>query len=249
MKKLKVLEFFAGTCSVSNTFKARGHEIYTIEWDKSHPNISRYDDIMNVTSEEILRDFGKPDVIWASFDCTTFSMAGISHHRRKNEETGNLDPISEYAKQCDEVDQHVLKLIKELNPVYYYIENPRAGLRKMTWMQDIPRHTVTYCQYGLDYMKPTDIFTNHPNPKFKPPCKNGSPCHQAAPRGSRTGLQGVKGSKDRSVIPQELCEHIVDISEEIYPDYLHEQCKSCKNLFTSYECEMCEYFDMYIESK
>ena len=116
-------------------------------------------------------------------------------------------------------------------------------------MQDIPRHTVTYCQYGLDYMKPTDIFTNHPNPKFKPPCKNGSPCHQAAPRGSRTGLQGVKGSKDRSVIPQELCEHIVDISEETYPDYLHEQCKTCKNLFTSYECEMCEDFDMYIESK
>mgnify|MGYP006924668924 FL=1 len=98
-------------------------------------------------------------------------------------------------------------------------------------------------------MKPTDIFTNHPNPKFKPPCKNGSPCHQSAPRGSRTGLQGIKGSKDRSVIPQELCEHIVDISEEIYPDYLADKCKTCKNLYSSYECDMCEDFDMYIDNK
>ena len=31
-----------------------------------------------------------------------FSIAAISHHRRKNKETGNLDPISDYAKFCDE---------------------------------------------------------------------------------------------------------------------------------------------------
>jgi len=62
--------------------------------------------------------------------------------------------------------------------------------------------------------KPTDLFTNHPDPKFKPPCKNGSPCHEPAPRGSRTGTQGLKGSKQRSVIPAKLCEHIVDICEE-----------------------------------
>ena len=62
-------------------------------------------------------------------------------------------------------------------------------------------------------MKPTDIWTNHPNPNFKPMCKNGDPCHVAAPRGSKTGTQGLKGSKERSVIPQQLCEHIVSICE------------------------------------
>ena len=60
-------------------------------------------------------------------------------------------------------------------------------MRKMECMQDLPRYTVTYCQYGDTRMKPTDIWTNHPNPKFKPPCKNGDKCHVAAPRGSRTG--------------------------------------------------------------
>ena len=102
----------------------------------------------------------------ASPDCTTFSIAAISHHRRKNPETGNLDPISDYAKFCDATDQHVVSLIKELNPTYYFIENPRGGMRKMTWMQDLPRYTVTYCKYGDTRMKPTDIWSNHPKPKI-----------------------------------------------------------------------------------
>jgi len=79
----------------------------------------------------------------------------------------------------------------------------------MNFMQDLPRYTVTYCQYGDERMKPTDIWTNHPNPNFKPPCKNGAPCHTPAPRGSRTGTQGIRGKKQRAVIPKELCEHIV----------------------------------------
>lgn len=159
-------------------------------------------------------------MIWASPDCATFSIAAISHHRRQNPETGNLDPVSDYAKFCDEVDQHVLQLIEELNPKFFFIENPRGGMRKMTWMQGLPRYTVTYCQYELDKpvnerrMKPTDIWTNHPDPQFKPMCKNGDPCHAKAPRGSRTGTQGLKGSKERSVIPEALCQHIVDICEK-----------------------------------
>jgi site-specific DNA methylase len=36
----------------------------------------------------------------------------------------------------------------------------------------------------------------------------------AAPRGSKTGTQGLKGARERSVIPQKLCDHIVDICEE-----------------------------------
>lgn len=148
-------------------------------------------------------------------NCTSYSIAGISHHRKKDKD-GNLTPISDYAKFCDKVNQHTLDLVKELNPTYYFIENPRGGLRKMNFMQELPRYTVTYCQYGDDRMKPTDIWTNHANPKFKPPCKNGDPCHTAAPRGSRTGTQGIKGSVDRSRIPKQLCEHIVDISEEMF---------------------------------
>ena len=216
---MKVLELFAGTRSIGKAFEKNGHEVFSVDWDKTFNGINLYADIGSLTSKEILMAFGRPDVIWASPDCTTYSIAAISHHRRKNEHTGNLDPVSEYAKQCDIVNQNVIRLIQELNPKYYFIENPRGGLRKMDFMKDIPRYTVTYCQYETNKrpeerrMKPTDIWTNHPNPQFLPPCKNGSPCHAKAPRGARTGTQGIKGYKNRSVIPQELCEHIVAICE------------------------------------
>lgn len=189
-----------------------GHEVFSIEWDKRFENIDLYADIGRITADDILKNFGRPDVIWASPDCTTYSIAAIYHHRRK-EDDGNLAPVSEYAKFCDGVNQHVLKLIRELNPQYWFIENPRGGLRKMRFMKDLPRYTLTYCQYGDTRMKPTDIFTNHPNPRFKPPCHNGDPCHVAAPRGAKTGTQGLKGHIERSIIPDKLCDHIVEICE------------------------------------
>ena len=217
---MKVLELFAGTRSIGKAFEKHGHEVYSIEWDKNFENIDWSEEISKITAQDIIDRFGHPDVIWASPDCATFSIAAISHHRRKNPETGNLDPISDYAKFCDKVDQHVLQLIEELQPKYWFIENPRGGLRKMTWMQELPRYTLTYCKYETEKpiserrMKPTDIWTNHPNPNFIPPCKNGDPCHAPAPRGSKTGTQGIKGSVDRSRIPDKLCEYIVELCEK-----------------------------------
>ena len=210
---MKVLELFAGTRSIGKAFEEKGHEVFSVEWDKSFENIDLYKDIYELQAKEILDKFGKPDVIWASPDCSSYSIAAISHHRKK-EENGNLAPVSEYAKFCDRVNQHTLNLIMTLSPKYWFIENPRGGMRKMDFMHGLPRYTVTYCQYGDTRMKPTDIWTNHPDPKFKPMCKNGDPCHEKAPRGSRTGTQGLNGSKERSVIPVELCRHIVKICEE-----------------------------------
>lgn len=210
---MKVLELFAGTRSIGKAFEASGHEVYSVEWNKDFENIDLYADIMTVTAEQILREFGRPDVIWASPDCTTYSVAAVSKHRRK-EPNGNLAPITEYALFCDLVNKHVVDLIKELKPKYYFIENPVGCLRKMEFMQELPRYTVTYCQYGERRQKPTDIWTNHPNPKFKEPCKRGAPCHDAAPRGSKTGTQALKNSVEKAKIPVMLCEHIVDICEE-----------------------------------
>lgn len=98
----------------------------------------------------------------------------------------------------------------------------------MNFMQGIPKYTVTYCQYGDTRMKPTDIFTNYPKPNFKPPCHNGDTCHDRAPRSSTVryaknlgvivkrlgGTQyGCKDSRERSVIPANLCNYIVDLCE------------------------------------
>ena len=214
---MKVLELFAGTRSIGKAFEARGHEVFSVEWDKSFDRIDLYADIGQLTAQEVLERFGRPDIIWASPDCSTFSVAAFARHRRKNPQTGELEPISEYAKFCDAVDQNVLALIRELRPEFYFIENPRGGMRKMHWMQGLPRYTVTYCQYGDLRMKPTDIWTNHPAPGFKSMCKNGDSCHEAAPRGAHAGTQKLRGP-DRARIPAQLCEHIVDICEKYHED-------------------------------
>lgn len=207
-----VLDLFCGTKSIARAFEKRGHTVYTVDWDKQFdPTLSV--DIGTLTVTDIINLCGGvPDVIWASPDCTTYSVAAISKHRRK-EDNGNLAPVTDYAKRCDEINKHLIDLINELKPKYWFIENPRGGFRKMDFMRPLPRYTVTYCQYGEKRMKPTDIWTNHPDPKFKPPCKNGDDCHDAAPRGAKTGTQSLKNRIEKARIPKLLCEHIVTICE------------------------------------
>lgn len=206
-----VLELFAGTRSIGKAFEAQGHKVYSVDWDKQFKNIDLYADIGKLTAADIIELCGgKPDIIWASPDCTTYSVSAIRYHRKKME-NGTLAPTSDYAAQCDKTNAHLIELIKELQPKYWFIENPMGGFRKMDFIAGLPRYTVTYCQYGDTRQKPTDIFTNHPEPHFKPPCKRGAPCHQAAPRGSQSGTQGLKNRVEKARIPEALCNHIVDI--------------------------------------
>lgn len=199
---------------MAKAFEAAGWEVFTVDWNKKFkPTFCA--DIGELSAGDLIELCGGvPDVIWASPDCTTYSIAGIRFHRRKNPTTEALEPVSEYASFCDEVNAHVMELIREINPTYYFVENPRGCFRKMDFIKDYPRYTVTYCQYGDTRMKPTDIFTNHPNPQFKPPCKNGAPCHQPAPRGSQNGTQALKTKEERAMIPEELCSHIVEICSD-----------------------------------
>jgi hypothetical protein len=89
------------------------------------------------------------------------------------------------------------------------MENPRGLLRKMDLVQNLKRQTVTYCQYGDERMKPTDIWTNSDVWVPRKMCKNGDSCHVAAPRGSRTGTQGRANAYERSKIPVDLCNEIL----------------------------------------
>jgi hypothetical protein len=97
------------------------------------------------------------------------------------------------------------------------MENPRGMLQKLRVVKDLPRRTVTYCQYGDTRMKPTDLWGPMPDAWIpRPPCKNGDTCHVSAPRGARTGTQGIKGAKDRSRVPLELSYEICYALESIF---------------------------------
>ena len=108
-----------------------------------------------------------------------------------------------------------LEIIEHFKPKYWFIENPRGMLRKQDFMKDTiskmggVRNTVTYCQYGDYRMKPTDIWTNCTSWTPKPMCKRGMPCHQASPRGSKSGVMRESNSYQRSKIPHQLCMDIL----------------------------------------
>ena len=208
---MNVLELFAGSRSVGNKADELGMKVFSCDWT-AYDNIDFVGDIENLDSKDI--PF-VPDVIWASPDCTTYSIAAISHHR------DNGKPKSEYAVKCDRVNKHFMNLIRyylEINPsLVYFIENPRGYFRKMDFINNFihetggKRETVWYCTYGDSRAKPTDIFTNSKSWIPRPQCKNGNKnCHhEPAPRGSKTGTQGKKGSYNRSKIPSELCEEVL----------------------------------------
>jgi len=204
---MKVLELFAGSRSIGKVADELGYEVFSVDVN-NFEGIDLVKDIEFLTKEDI--PF-VPDVIWASPPCTTYSIAAISHHRDMGK------PKTDFAAKSDRLVLNTLKLIKEYD-CKYFIENPRGYLRKMNFMLGIPKTTVWYCTYGDVRAKPTDIWTNHIYSLFnvngwKPRaiCFNGNTnCqHQPAPRGLRTGTQGMKNNYERSKVPYELCKEIL----------------------------------------
>lgn len=200
-----LLELFAGSRSVGLVGEELGMNVFSVDW-QMFEGIDLSIDIGDMKKEDV--PF-VPDIVWASPDCTTYTVAAISKHRN------GVEPKTEYAKKCDDVNKHFISLINDwlqINPdMVYFIENPRGMLRKMPFMKDLHRHTIWYCQYGEDRAKPTDIWTNSKEWIPRPICHNGNKnCHhQPAPRGSRTGTQAISGSYERSKIPKELCLEIL----------------------------------------
>lgn len=201
---MKVLELFSGTESFSKVARERGHQTFTIDNDPQfNPDLCK--DIMNLKVEDI--PF-KPDIIWASPPCQTFSVASISTHWK-----GNYKPKTKQCENNIKIVKKTIKIIQQLKPRYWFIENPRGVLRKLNFMKNIPIKTITYCQYGDKRMKPTDIWTNLSIWTPKKMCKNGDNCHDSAPRGSKTGTQGLRNNIQRAIIPRELCLEIIKVCE------------------------------------
>lgn len=199
---MNTLELFSGTKSFSKIANKLGHNTFTIDDDPElEPDLVQ--DIIDLREEQLPY---KPDIIWASPPCTTFSVASISHHWTGGKKA--YVPKTDKAVLGIEMVESTLDLIDQLKPKYWFIENPRGVLRNLPTMQELHRVTVTYCQYGDTRMKPTDIWTNLTEWIPKPMCKNGDPCHESAPRGSKTGTQGLKNAKERGVIPPELFKEI-----------------------------------------
>lgn len=180
--------------------EAMGHEYITMDYDgKFNPNIA-----VDVFEFDIDK-YGRFDFIWASPPCESFSVSSIGHHWHR----GGI-PKTDNAIYAKKLLAKTLEIIRHANPYAYLIENPMGMMRKMPELFMVPRSTVTYCQYGDFRMKPTDLFGVVPGWTPRPACHKGDPCHVAAPRGSRTGTQGMRSYADKSVVPIDLWVEIIN---------------------------------------
>lgn len=204
---MQLLELFAGSRSVGKMAETLGFEVFSVDI-RSFDGIDLAKDILELERADI--PF-VPDVIWASPVCTTYSIAAISHHRN------GVEPKSDFAKVSDKLLEKTLEILTWFPQAKFFIENPVGMMRKMPQMQNLERATVNYCSYGDTRMKPTDIWTNHLHTLFqdgwrpRDKCRNGETrCHhEPAPRGSRTGTQGLKNDYERSKIPAALVREIL----------------------------------------
>ncbi len=197
---MEVLDLFCGTKSLKPIVIEKGWKYTGLDIEeKFNPEIC-----MDFLDWDY-KSFITPDILWASPDCSVYSMASGSKSFNKDRE-----PVSEKAKLHLKILDKlkiVINYYLSKNPnLIYYVENPTA---RMVWfMNDYPRYDISYCQYGFDRMKPTTIWSNVTG--FIPKkCKKKDNCsHIKAPRGSRTGTQGIPRN-ERYKIPEKLIEELL----------------------------------------
>lgn len=192
--ELKLLELFCGFKSISKEAEKAGIITFTSDVNKRF----KPDYLVNIFNFDINKIPFHPNIIWASPPCTCFSVASAWKHWNKRGE-----PITIFAVQALKMIQITIDIINKLNPDYWYIENPRGMLRKQSIMKGFLRHTVSYCKYGDDRCKPTDIWTNNTLWKPKPVCPIFTPSH------SINSTNKLNTPAKRSVIPPKLCSEII----------------------------------------
>jgi hypothetical protein len=140
------------------------------------------------------RDNFKPGffhIVWASPPCTDYSPANQSSSAVKMDE-------------ADGIVRAALRIIAEAKAPVWFLENPHTKLFQRPFMLPLEaqRFSCTYCMYGTNYKKQTDIWSNVPLALHH--CDQpGSCCQSIAHCGRhlRTAQQGPATSADGFTIP------------------------------------------------
>lgn len=207
MSEYAVLDLFAGLGGFSQAFvDSERWDVTTVEIEaRFDPDICA--DVFELRPSDFDTDF---DVVLASPPCTQFSLAASSLERFVDGE-----PQTDDARDAVGLVYHTLGLIRGLAPEYWFVENPQGFLRQII---GAPTARVTYCQYGTDWMKPTDLWGEHPASWLPRSCSYGDDCHAYNTDGEHGGLgncaaSGTHDPAERAKVPAALSTAIRDACE------------------------------------
>lgn len=202
---LNVLDLFAGLGGWSKPWREAGHRVTTLDFDPRF-GCDYVVDILAVSDlAELERDGGRFDVVLASPPCEKFSVMTISRNW-ETRASGEIVAKTDAATHALRIAEHTFALIAAYAPRYYVVENPRGMLRRLAPRR--PTATTWYCQWGMPYAKPTDLWTNIAGEW--PTCRNGAPDHDYQPRSYGAKLAagaldfGVQGRPNRAEIRERL---------------------------------------------
>ena len=200
----RALFLCSGTGSVGEPFRQHGWEVVDVDWDGRY-GAEVVTDIMTWDYKAAFPQ-GHWDVIWASPDCTQYSIARTTAKTPRN------------FAQADALVQKCLEIIDYFQPSVWFIENPDSGLLKTrAVVAGLPYVRVDYCMYsGCPYRKRTRIWTNAQwTPRLCDRSHLIDGRHQmTAQRGPCKGHgAGDKCSLDQlHRIPAELCNEIYNVA-------------------------------------
>ena len=162
----RMLELFCGTKSVGNEFRKAGYEVISLDFDKKF-NATHVEDILNWDYTIYPPDHF--DVIWASPDCTTWTVATGGKYRLKKHIYGLNNEHQPKATVGNNMILRLIEIIKYFGDVYWYIENPRGLLIHFPPLVDFIKENkengynntlVYYGNYNWGFPKPTHIWSN-----------------------------------------------------------------------------------------
>jgi site-specific DNA-cytosine methylase len=164
MKKL--LELFCGTKCVGDVFQQDKYEVISLDYNPKF-KATHTDNILTWDYKQYPSDYF--EVIWASPDCTTWSLATGGKYRTKENIYGHDNQHQEKATLGNNMVLRVIEILKYFKCKAWFIENPRGLMIHFPPLKDFIEEQkayntlVYYANYNdWGFPKPTHIWSNMP---------------------------------------------------------------------------------------
>jgi hypothetical protein len=162
----RLLELFCGTKSVGKVFETAGYEVISLDFNKKF-NATHTEDILTWDYKQYPSSHF--DVIWASPDCTTWSLVTGGKYRLKASIYGLNNQHQQKSTLGNNMVLRVIEILKYFQPKSWFMENPRGLLQYFPPLIEFIEeynanmNLVYYANYNnWGFPKATNIWSNLP---------------------------------------------------------------------------------------